>query len=501
VTLTLRALAFYRRHLPKGYWFVTLLAAFLRLYNLGFPKTLVFDETYYVKDSWTLWKNGFESNWPSNPNAAFESGRVNGYFHTGSFVVHPPLGKWLIAIPMALFGPQHSWTWRLTVALIGIAAVFLLMRVAKRLTGSNSVAVLAGFLMAIDGHAIVLSRIALLDGILMFFALLAFYFLLRDRDATRVRYQLMALREAGVRFGRASALPSEPASTKPQGSYLWRRPWLVACALALGAATSVKWSGLYFAAFFGLYVVVSETLLRRRLGMRSWFFDGFGQALVNLVLMVPAYAAVYLASWTGWIVTSGGWGRNAAGTWWQSLLSYHQQIYNFHVNLHTPHPYASNPFTWLFMTRPVAFYYSGSSCPSLPYGCSSAISAIANPLIWWGATAALFYLTILYFRDFNRTHGLVLLGVAAGYLPWLLYTQRTVFEFYAIAFEPWMILALAITLRALWYRKAGTLWRRYIRFYLLWVCIISVFFLSEWWGFVTPYIFWILHMWLGPLWI
>ena len=36
---------------------------------------------------------------------------------TGSFVVHPPLGKWLIGAGMALFGADSSFGWRITTAL------------------------------------------------------------------------------------------------------------------------------------------------------------------------------------------------------------------------------------------------------------------------------------------------------------------------------------------------------------------------------------------------
>jgi len=456
----------YRRYLGHGYWIVTLLAAFLRFYNLGYPKALVFDEIYYVKDAWTLFNNGYESTWDVGADNLFVNGDPSHFLTNGSFVVHPPLGKWLIALPMALFGAQNSWSWRFTVALLGTAAVLLLMLVAKRLTGSKSLAVLAGLLMAIDGHAIVLSRISLLDGILMFFVLLAFYFLLIDRDKVRVRYLLMALRG--------------------QNLTVWKRPWLVACALALGAATAVKWSGLYFALFFGAYVIVSELLLRRRLGITGWIGGGLGQLGANLALMVPAYVLVYLASWTGWILTRGGWDRTSRSNWWESLLYYHQQIYNFHVGLHTPHSYASSPLTWLYLGRPVAFWYESSQCPPAPNGCSAAIDAIGNPFIWWGALAALLYLVVRYLRYRNRTEGLILLGVAAGYLPWLLYMQRTIFQFYAIDFLPFYILGLVYVLRTLWYKSSHTKWRSAIVIYLVSVCLISVFYLNLWWALSLP---------------
>ena len=44
------------RRIAEGYgiWLIMLLAAGLRFINLGYPRKLVFDETYYVKDALTL---------------------------------------------------------------------------------------------------------------------------------------------------------------------------------------------------------------------------------------------------------------------------------------------------------------------------------------------------------------------------------------------------------------------------------------------------------------
>ena len=60
------------------YWggpiLVTLVAAVLRFWNLGHPQSIVFDETYYVKDAWTLLQNGYESAWPEGANEDFAAG-------------------------------------------------------------------------------------------------------------------------------------------------------------------------------------------------------------------------------------------------------------------------------------------------------------------------------------------------------------------------------------------------------------------------------------------
>jgi dolichyl-phosphate-mannose--protein O-mannosyl transferase len=510
--------------LNHGQWLVLALAAVLRFWNLGFPKALVFDETYYVKDAWSLSHLGYESQWPDNANGNFVAGQVDLFTHAASFVVHPQLGKWLIALGMNLFGAQNAFSWRIMTALAGVVGVWLVMLVARRLFKSSGWAQLAGLLFAIDGLTITMSRTALLDNFLMVFALLAFYFMLRD--------QSQVAEELAFRAARAD-------DAKTSG-VIWRRGWLVLCALSLGLATSIKWSGLYFALGFGLYIVISETLTRRRLGLKHWVSDGLiGQTLANLVLMVPIYVGTYVAGWSSWLLTHGGWDR----TWandpsnrlpgllgllplpLQSLIDYHQQQYGFHVNLHTPHSYMSNPLTWLFVIRPVSFYYQGNAvgkggCAG-PGDCASAITALGNPLIWWAAAISVIYLVIRYFgaivrvanlrRDnvkaalpqSHRVQGLTLLGLAGGYLPWLMYMGRTVFQFYSIAFFAWMIFALVYCLKTLVeesLEERRAIIKRRVKIFVILCVAMSVWLSNIWFGYQTPYWYWLLHMWL-PSWI
>jgi dolichyl-phosphate-mannose--protein O-mannosyl transferase len=133
--------------------------------------------------------------------------------------------------------------------------------------------------------------------------------------------------------------------------------------------------------------------------------------------------------------------------------------------------------------------------------CSSAITALGNPLIWVFATAALLYLAYRYLRTRERVIGLVLIGVGALYLPWLLIPDRTVFQFYAISFLPWMILGLVLVIQIL-YRAIGetklakTL---AVGFFVL-AALVSIFFLPVNIGLVVPFDQWQLRMWL-PSWI
>ena len=88
---------------------VGVIAALLRLIGLGHPKTLMFDEIYYVKDAYALWHLGYEANWAKDSDSAFSSGVFSGMSTQAAYVVHPQLGKWLIGAGMELFGPSSSF--------------------------------------------------------------------------------------------------------------------------------------------------------------------------------------------------------------------------------------------------------------------------------------------------------------------------------------------------------------------------------------------------------
>jgi dolichyl-phosphate-mannose--protein O-mannosyl transferase len=480
-----------------GFVFVIATASLTRLWNLASPKKLVFDETYYVKDALSLSQEGNEKSWPVGANAAFESGDVYSYLADPAFVVHPPFGKWLIASGMWLLGPENAAGWRISTALLGIATVALLMLVAYKLFRSTKLVLAAGFLLAIDGMGITMSRTALLDAPLTFFLLLGFLFFLIDNQQSRVRIGY------AIQNGRKTLL--------------WLRPWLVLSGVVLGAASAIKWSGLYLLAAIGLYVVFSELLLRRDSGEKSWVRTGLlAQGAISFVHLVPVAMATYLSSWLGWVTSTGGYSRNwaddnslpgifgALPNWAQSLWNYHEVIYKFHVNLSESHSYQSHPITWLLGLRPTAFFYETYSdgqmgCESDT--CSSAITAMGNPLIWVFATAALAYLFYRYLGTRERVIGLVLLGVGALYLPWLLIPERTVFQFYAVSFLPWMILGLVLVMQILYRALGGTKLAKglVIGFFVL-ATLVSVFFLPVNIGLVVPFDQWQWRMWL-PGWI
>lgn len=475
---------------------VTALAAVLRLVGVAHPHQLAFDETYYVKDAWSLWTLGYEGTWGEKANEAFLTMTDLPLSEQGSFIVHPPLGKWLIALGMAITGPENSGGWRLATAVLGTGSVLLVYLIARRLSGSVVVATVAGTLLAIDGLSIVMSRIALLDGILTFFLLLGVLFVLIDRERT---IPVLERRD--------------PEAPDPfWGPVLWRRPWLIAAGAAFGAASAVKWSGLYVLAGFGLYVVVTDALARRRAGVVLWpTAAAFRQGPVSFVLLVFPALAVYLISWTGWLVTAGGYDRQSDANPLIALWKYHESMLGFHVGLSRGHPYASPAWEWPLLLRPTAVWVDSEPTGCGTDHCIGVISAVPNPLIWYGGVAAAVYLLYRLVRGWITRQSIgvelsiPLVGLAVTYLPWLMFPERTIFQFYTVVMMPFLVLSLVMTLRIIAGRREDPLHRRQsgertVTIFLVFVVVVSAFFLPLWTGMSVPYEFWLLHNWM-PGWV
>jgi dolichyl-phosphate-mannose-protein mannosyltransferase len=431
---------------------VTLFGGFLRFDQLSVPRGLVFDEVYYVPDAWAILRHGVEINHSSHVSALLARGDTNILLGTQAEVVaHPPLGKMMIAVGEWLFG-LTPFGWRFAVALVGTLSILLLARIVRRMTRSTLLGCVAGLLMALDGLELVLSRTAILDIFVMFWVLAAFGLLVIDRDRTRGR--LAAAAEAagggGPGFG---ALPGG-------GPKLGIRWPLIGAGACLGAAVACKWNGIWFIAAFAALVVAWDLGARRAAG----YTDRLAGVLRSDAKWLPAWfavipAAVYTASWTGWFATPYGYDRNGAAlnnghptSTIAAWLAENKSMLDFGITLTSTHkqqPYMSDPLGWLVLARPIALSYTTPSSGCGATSCSQEVLAIGTPLIWWGALAALTFCLAWWLMRRDWRTGALLLATAAGWLPWIwfyLHDQRTEFYYYAIAFEPYLIIAITLSL-------------------------------------------------------
>src|SRR3954471_3535100 len=201
-------------------------AGVLRFWRLGNPKAFIFDETYYAKDAYSLLNYGVEQNYISGTGKAKDiandhilAGDLHGLFTgSGAYVVHPPAGKWVIAIGEWLFG-FSPFGWRFMVAVTGTLSILMIARIGRRLFRSTLLGCVAALLLSVDAMEFVHSRTALLDPLLMFWVLAPCGALLVDRDPSRDR---LAARLDDL--------------TSPFGPRLGWRPWRLAAGICLGMA-------------------------------------------------------------------------------------------------------------------------------------------------------------------------------------------------------------------------------------------------------------------------
>ncbi|MDX6353707.1 MAG: dolichyl-phosphate-mannose-protein mannosyltransferase [Streptomyces sp.] len=489
---------------------VATFAGILRFWHLGSPDDVVFDETYYAKDAWSLLKLGYEGSWPdgkiANPEILAHPQTIPLSDAPG-YVVHPPMGKWVIAFGEWIFG-LNPFGWRFMMAVLGTLSVLMLCRIGRRMFRSTALGCIAGLLMAVDGLEFVMSRIALLDLVIMFFALAAFGCLLVDRDWSRARL--------------ARALPvddddfARPDQHTGDRVGMGWRPWRLAAGFFLGLAAASKWNGLYFLAFFMVMTVLWDVGSRRLAGARRPHLAVLRKDLGWSVLSIlPVALVTYLVTWTGWFLSDNGYNRHWAdgrgGTWsWipgplRSLWHYEYEVYQFNVGLHTPHPYQSNPWSWLVLGRPVSYYFespkNGEDGCHTATGCSREILALGTPLLWWSACFALVYLLYRWIMRRDWRAGAILCAAGAGYLPWFHYQDRTIFYFYAVAFVPYLCLAVAMMLGAFLGPPTATESRRMwgavgagtLVLLIIWNFI---YFFPIYTGMTIPYSSWQARMWL-----
>ena len=459
---------------------VTLLAAFLRLWELGKPRSFLFDETYYAKDAWSLIHNGYSLAYVDKANQQILDGKTSGLWtDTPNMVVHPEVGKWLIGLGESAFG-MDPFGWRVASAVVGSLMVLVMIRLARRVTRSTTLGLVAGLLMCFDGLHLVLSRLALLDLFVAFFMLCAVSCMVADRDWVRARM--------------ANVVPAgSMLAPDSWGPLLLWRPWRLAAGVCWGLAIGTKWSALFPLAAFGLLMWAWDSGARRSFGVRGAVWkSALIDAAPALVYVVLVPLLVYVATWTGWLLHASAyegalsdtqygpyWGSylrvDASGFFpelWESLRSlwhYHHDVYSFHTRFldDSKHIYQSNPWGWLVLNRPVGVDAQLDIAPG-QQGCAAAVGStclrqvllLGNPVVWWFGTIAALWAVVAWVGKRDWRYGLVTVGIAANWLPWLRYDDRPIFSYYAISILPFLVLGATMLLgEILGPRRASSLRR------------------------------------------
>ena len=427
---------------PRRWWWMLgilgALGLLTRLWGLSHPTDRgvpVFDEKHYVPQSWQVLRG--------TDNLLIGGIEDNPGF---GLVVHPPLAKHLEAIGIAVFG-NNPWGWRIVTALLAVGVILLIAACARRLSNSDWIGFAAGIIALCDGILFVTGRSAMLDHVQVFFILLAVYLLLHDHRQMEDRFILVA---AEHRIG-----------DFPLGPRLGFRWWRFAAGVALGCALAVKWSGLYYMAFIGLTIVGVDWWRRRRFGVQR----PFRGTLVHDCL--PAFASVvlvpvgvYLLSFRSWFASETGvfrhelesgneriadWGLGFLPESVQNFIYYHVSVLGFHSELTNSndhvHPWESKPWDWLASTRALLYHSTTGDD-----GSKEVVLLVGTPVIWFLTVPVLLWGLWRMLRHREMVWLVPVLGYLAGFLPWLINTDRQMYLFYATALAPFLIIGIALVL-------------------------------------------------------
>lgn len=397
---------------------ILVLAALLRLVDLGHIERIQFDESYYANDANAMVERGVEIERPA----------------------HPPVGKWVLAAGIAVLGFDPVG-WRIGSALAGTAMVLVTYGAGLLLLRDRWLAAAAALLVALDGLAITTSRIAMLDAVLALFVSVALLLLLRHH---RLRSQAPVTR----RFA-------------PAGPELWL------AGIALGLAVGTKWSAAPMLAV--AVALIGWTEVRRRRPARGTaraLLEG-GIATVLPLVVVPV--AVYVASYGGFFLNytdskvyeqrcpeldcAAPASERVAG-----LIFHHRDLIRMHRALEHTHPYRSAAPTWPILERPVLSYLE--RCPTtdgepcvVPEGTTARVVMVGNPALWWTMLAALPLVLWQVVRRRDRALIGFLALAASLYVPWLGLGRG--YLFYLAPLVPFAALALVAGTRSLPGRSAA----------------------------------------------
>jgi dolichyl-phosphate-mannose-protein mannosyltransferase len=326
-------------------WALTAVSIALHFVKLYDPNAVVFDELHYE--------------------------RFTGDYlhHQYLFDVHPPLGRLLLAgaaalmrIPAAKFiAPEPVPLLRALPAAFGAALVPLIYLLLRQLGANRRIATLGATLLLLENALLVLSRIIVVDVVLIAFGMMA--------------------------------LTSYLAARRRSGPSRWA--WLTLSAALAGASLSVKWTGasalgMILAAWF-----VENVRGRRRLG--AVVREAAVLTLIPAMIYVGAFGihfAVLSTSGPGDIYMPADFRATLPGdaqfvtgaklSFWKKLAEVHRAMRVGNLALeHATNPGASPWYTWPMMQHPISLWGDPQARDQ-----KQMLILLGNPVVWWGVLVA-----------------------------------------------------------------------------------------------------------------
>ncbi len=408
---------------------------------------------------------------------------------------HPPLGKLLMALGIAIFG-MTPFGWRFAGTFIGVLMLPALYLLTKQIFKRRDLSAFTMAAFALDLMHFTQTRIATIDSFPVFFILMSYWFMVRylqtDVFAVAEDEQPVLLTKAFWK----SLIP------------------LAFSGMMMGLSIASKWIGIYSA--IGLAVLFFTAVFRQyRAGNMAFSYavDGSDESLdansvkrlkgaqdhalsrifitcgfcVLFFILVPCL--VYYASYIPYLAPTGRVTVERVVQAQIGMLDYHST-----PGLGMDHPFQSPWWQWPFILKPMWFAQDQYE----PAGYASTIMCMGNPWVFYiGAicmAALLVSLVGRYFHwqdrrltlqrgDGNLTVFIIAIAFFSQYLPWVL-VPRSMYMYHYFASVPFIILATAWTLNHLG-KKSQRLMRIIMAVYLVGALVFFIMFFPYASGYLT----------------
>ena len=350
---------------------------------------------------------------------------------------HPPLGKVFMSWCIMIFG-MTPFGWRFAGAAAGILMLPGIYLLAKQLTKKTWIAAFACGLMALDCMHLTQTQIATIDSFPVLYIIYAFFFMLRFIQTDLSKCSM-----------KAALIP------------------LACSGLFMGLSIASKWIGIY--AGIGLAVLYFRHCFRNiRISRQMKDPEGpdvFRRCCILslwcVLFFVVIPAVIYLLSYIPYMAYNTRIAnlRDYLNAVWRAQIS----MFNYHSTpgLGMDHPFYSPWWEWPIIGKPM--FYATEQYIQKDAALHHSIFCFGNPVLWWGALAALPVAVFLWLREkryitegcedrwhlcsrsWDIRYEFVFVSLLVQYLPWVLVPRGT-YIYHYFASVPFLILILSVCL-------------------------------------------------------
>lgn len=379
---------------------------------------------------------------------------------------HPPLGKLILSLGIMMFG-MVPFGWRFMGTLFGVLMVPILYVFLKNLFGKTPVALCGTALFTFDFMHLVQTRIATIDTYGVFFILVSYYFMYRwlaVPAGKKLRHYILPLFLSGLFWGVGCASKWTVVYAGAGLALLW----LLGMAFKAGDWREAEYRARTQPAPPELRQEVAEALFKEETPpwqpprVPSFAVHVWGSIGLSVVFFVLIPLCIYTVSYFPYALAQGSaagfWGmaRESLSWLWTALPAHLERLsaqtaqaaeapglleridgffraipgdsanpvdimlknqhfmLTYHQGVHTPHPYASYWYQWIFDGRPI-LYYRDLDVP----GMKSLFASFNNPLVSWTGLAAFFAVAVQTVRRKCGRGLFILIAILSQFVPWL----------------------------------------------------------------------------------